>query len=73
MADVMVSESPGDAIERLLEGRPLTWLARRTGIAYKRVWRIRINEKAPTAEEAKSLAGAFGVPVETFLTAEGAN
>lgn len=74
MGEVMVRETFGEAVHRLLDGRKLTWLATRVepGITYQRLWRITSSRLEPTLEEAAAVATAFEVPVGEVLPMCGA-
>jgi hypothetical protein len=64
-----------DNVRRLLDGRPVAWLAEHTGldyfVLYRRVARVARAGRVPdwTAEQLVAVARALGVTVEQ-LTAE---
>lgn len=72
MAEVVEMEKPREVVKRLLDGRPLRWLAARSGVSYRRlVYLLAENGPVPEYPEAVAIGKALGVePSAIFGGAE---
>jgi len=56
-------------VERVLDqqGRSVSWLARKAGVAVSQAWRMLNGERTLTAEFRKAAAEALGVPEDLLF------
>ena len=68
MVEVLEVEKPADVVKRLLDGRPLTWLAGNAGISYRRLRHL-LSDAAPEPGylEAVAIGKALGVEPESIF------
>lgn len=67
MADAAVQDNYGEVLRRVLDGRPLTWLAERTGIGQSRLERLANGRAIPRLGETAAIARTLGVAVDVFV------
>lgn len=67
MTDVAVHETYGETLRRVLDGRPLTWLAERTGVGQSRLERLAKGRAIPRLDETALFARTLGVSVDEFV------
>lgn len=74
MTEAATQETFDQAVTRLLDGRPLTWLADQSGVPYWRLHRLMNpggrrphTPRSVTLEEAAAIATALKVAVTEFL------